>query len=675
VTRTALRIAALATVYFLAGKLGLGIAFVHPSASAVWPPAGIALAALLWFGRGLWPGVMAGAFLVNVTTAGSFATSLAIAAGNTLEAVIAHALIERRAHGVRCFDRGRAVLRFVLLAGVLATAVSPSVGVMALALAGYAEWSRVAPMWLTWWVGDMGGILVVTPFLVLWARDHGLDWRPARLVEAAALLVATLVVALVVFGPPAFMRSPYPLSYVCLLPLLWATFRFGPREAATIVLAIAIVAVPSTLAGFGTFAVGSANAALGLLDVFLTVVSTTSLGLAAVVHERRTAANALRDAERLLRERARGAEAASRAKDQFLAVLGHELRSPLSALASASAALRVIRGADEKAGRLTDIIDRQTRYLARLVNDLLEVSRLDATKIALRREIMDLKALTERCIASLDMSRRLDAHAFSTSLYSCWVDGDPVRLEQVVTNVLENAVKYTPAGKGIHVALRPENGTAVLEVIDEGHGIDAKTLPHVFDFFAQADDALDRSHGGLGIGLTIVRRLVELHGGSVAVASEGRGCGSRFTVRLPLAEPARRVPATEAAAIAPNARPLRVLLVEDYADAREALRQLLESLGHSVESAADGPSGVAAALASVPDVALVDIGLPGLDGFGVAAEIRARLGDHRVRLVALTGYGQDQVRRRALESGFDACLMKPVVDVARLVAALSTPTG
>ena len=681
--RTAFRIAALGSVYFLAGKLGLALAFVHPSATAVWPPAGIALAALLWFGRGVWPGVMAGAFFVNFTTAGSFATSLAIATGNTLEAVVGYTLVARFAGGVRCFEQGRNVVRFVVLGGLLATAISPSVGVTALALAGFAEWARSGPMWVTWWVGDMGGILVVAPVLLLWARDRRLDWNRTKALEAAALLLATLAVALVVFRPPPPVHSPYPVSYVCLLPLLWAAFRFGPREAASVVLVIAVVAVPSTLAGFGAFALESPNTSLGLLDVFLTVVATTSLGLAAVVYERRATTSALRTAERQLQEllhaeqsRAQGAETASRAKDQFLAILGHELRSPLAALAGAAAALRRFVFPHEQAQRLTEIVDRQTRYIARLVNDLLDVSRLEAAKVALRRERIDLKDLTERCLASLDLSGRLDAHALSTALAPCWVDGDPVRLEQVVTNLLENAVKYTPSGRRIHVGLRAESEAAVLDVLDEGQGIDAKTLPRVFDFFAQADDALERSHGGLGIGLTIVRRLVELHGGTVTVDSEGTGRGSLFTVRVPLAEPPPRLPAAATSAGEGAARPLRVLLVEDYDDAREALQQLLESLGHAVESTADGASGIEMALASVPDVALIDIGLPGRDGFAVAAEIRARVPDHRIRLVALTGYGQEDVRRRALQSGFDACLVKPVVEVARLVAVLATqPAG
>ncbi|MGH7858618.1 MAG: MASE1 domain-containing protein, partial [Candidatus Binatia bacterium] len=540
--RTVFLLAFVGGAYFLAGKLGLALAFVHPSATAIWPPAGIAVAAFLLLGNRVWPAVLVGAFLVNSTTAGSIATSAMIAVGNTLEAAVGAALATRFAGGAGCLDRGRDVFRFALLTGLLATTVSPSVGVTSLVGAGFAEPSDYGRVWLTWWLGDVGGVLVVAPFLLLWARDPAIRWGPGRTLEAAGLLATTVALGLLVFrGLPAFAESRYPLSYLCFLPLLWAAFRFGPRESATILFLLSALATWGTIEGVGTFAVESPNHSLALLDAFLTVASLTSLGLAAVVHERKEGATALREAEQRLQEllrREQGrrveAQATSRAKDQFLAILGHELRSPLSAITHATAAIRRLPPGDPDDERLHGMIEHQTRYMTRLVNDLLEISRLDSGKVGLRREPVDLKDVAERCLASFRLSGRLANHAVSTALASAHVFADPIRLEQIVGNLLENAVQYTPPGGRIELGLTAADGEARLRVVDDGRGIDPGTLPQIFDFFAQADDALDRSHGGLGIGLTIARRLVEMHGGTIEARSEGRNRGSEFRVRLPL---------------------------------------------------------------------------------------------------------------------------------------------
>jgi signal transduction histidine kinase/CheY-like chemotaxis protein len=633
---------------------------------------------LLVFGRRVWPGVAAGAFLVNYTTFGSLLTSLLIAAGNTLEAVAAAALIERFANGTRAFLSGRDVFRFVLYAGLLSTMISPFVGVTSLALAGFADWQRYGPMWLTWWLGDVGGNLVVAPFLVLWATSPPVDWRTSRSLEAAALLLAIVVLGTFVIWPwPPLPESGYPPAFLSFPLILWAAFSFGPRGSATAVLLLSIVAAWSTVVGVGPFAVGSPNQSLLILDSFLAVLSLTGMGLGAVVHEQHSTQEALKGAERQLQallRREQGermqAEATSRAKDQFLAVLGHELRSPLAALSHAAAALQKLDPAPQRQ-KLIAIMDRQTRFLARLVDDLLDVSRLDSGKVRLMREVVDLKETVERCVASFRASGALRDRVVTSDLESAWVSADATRLVQVINNLLENAAKFTVAGGHIHIGVEASADEAVLRIRDDGRGIDSRTLPHIFNFFAQADDALDRSHGGLGIGLTVVRRLVELHGGSVEAQSEGVGEGSEFVVRLAL-HPAPRVGEGSRAAVATvRAEPLRVMVIEDYADSRTALEVCLRMLGHTVASAEDGDRGVKLALEWRPDVGLVDIGLPGLDGYEVAKRIRASAIGKAVRLFAITGYGESETKRRALEAGFDDCLVKPV-DPDRLAWILSS---
>jgi signal transduction histidine kinase len=659
----------LGVVYFVTGKLGLAVAFVHPSATPICPSAGIALAAVLVLGRRIWPVITIGAFLVNLTTWGSWKTSLAIALGDTLEALVGGALAERFASGARCFVRGRDVVRFVLFTGLVSTMVGATIGVTALGLAGYATWSDWGSIWLTWWLGDTGGDLVVAPFLVLWATGSRLDWDATRALEASALLLAIAILSVFVIFPwPPLPGSGYPVAFLSFPLILWAAFGFGPRETATVVLLLSALSVWSTLHGLSPFTLTSPNESLLLLDSFLIVASLTGMGLAAVVHEQQSTAQALKNAERRLQgllryEQAerRQAEAISKAKDQFLAVLGHELRSPLSALSHAIAALG--RGAEQepRVAQLHAIIERQARYLTRLVDDLLDVSRLDSGKIRLTPEVLDLKEVAERCLSSFGEAGAWRERIVSTALESAWVRADATRLYQVVTNLLDNATKFTPAGGRIEVAVRPDDGHAVLEVKDNGRGIDPATRPRIFDFFAQADDSLDRSHGGLGIGLTIVRRLVEMHDGSVEARSEGPGRGSEFVVRLPLrAGPPVARPAPSPALGSAARQCLRVLVVEDYEDSRVALEVYLGLLGHSVQSAADGLRGVELAREWRPDAALVDIGLPGLSGYDVARRIRTSAGGRDMLLIAITGYGQAEVRRRALDAGFSDCLVKPV---------------
>ena len=280
------RLVALIGIYFVAGKLGLSLAFVHASATAVWPPTGIALAALLLYGRSLWPGIFLGAFLVNVTTAVSVASSLGIATGNTLEALLGVWLVQRWAGGGDVFLRARSFFMFAALVGAAATAVSATVGVTSLILGGHASRSDFGAIWLTWWLGDMAGALVVTPVLFLWATDQSRRLTRSRVLELLLVLACVLLVGLVVFGGlgPAQM-SGYPLEFLCIPPLVFAAFRFGRREAASCVALIAGLALLGTLAGHGPFARASQNESLLLLQAFLMILTSVTIPLAAVVRE------------------------------------------------------------------------------------------------------------------------------------------------------------------------------------------------------------------------------------------------------------------------------------------------------------------------------------------------------------------------------------------------------
>lgn len=374
----------------------------------------------------------------------------------------------------------------------------------------------------------------------------------------------------------------------------------------------------------------------------------------------------IREAEEALRE-------AGRRKDQFLATLAHELRNPLAPVRNAVQILRKVGSRDGRAEMARDLIDRQVTHMARIVDDLLDVSRIARGGIRLRRERRDLAEVVRHTAG--DYRPDLEARGLRVSV-SCpeeplWVDGDPTRLAQVVGNLLHNSGKFTPPGGRVWVRAEadPESREAVVTVRDTGVGMDPELISRLFDPFSQAEQGLARSDGGLGLGLALTKGLVDLHGGTVEAQSDGTGTGSTFRVRLPLAAgpPAPdRPPEPDAAEGG-----LRVVVIEDNRDTAESLGLLLSLSGHQVEVAYDGPSGIRTAREARPDVVICDIGLPGgADGYAVARALRSDPTTSSTRLVALSGYGQAEDRRRSQDAGFDVHLVKPV-EVEELDAVLA----
>jgi PAS domain S-box-containing protein len=369
-------------------------------------------------------------------------------------------------------------------------------------------------------------------------------------------------------------------------------------------------------------------------------------------------------------EARQAAEAANRAKDEFLAMLGHELRNPLGVIMTGVTVLERSNLAPPDAVQVRTVIRRQAEHLARLLDDLLDVSRITRGKIDLRRQPLDVRPIVEVVLQSEGMRFADKGHRLEVALPEApvFVHADPARLQQIIGNLLNNAAKYTPAGGAIALTVRCDGGDAVIQVDDTGRGIPPGRMQSIFKLFSRLDAGRFPSEAGLGVGLFLAKRLVEMHEGSIEAHSEGTDRGSRFTVRLPLAP----VPAA-AVDRPPTAHPVcaghRILVVEDNADARELLRLGLELQGQHVAVAADGTEGVSLATARQPDVVLIDIGLPGLDGYEVACRIREELGSGPL-LVALTGYGEPEDRRRSREAGFDAHLTKPVTveQILRLLA-------
>lgn len=379
-----------------------------------------------------------------------------------------------------------------------------------------------------------------------------------------------------------------------------------------------------------------------------------------------------RDADRAAAEAA--LRAANRAKDEFLAMLGHELRNPLSSLSNAAELLQHGAQRADVIPKVAGVLSRQVGQMTRLVDDLLEVGRVTAGKINLVKAPLDLAEAVRHSFAALDGTGRLAGHHVALDMQPVWVEADAARLEQVIANLLDNALKYTPAGGRIGITVRAEGDSAVLEVSDTGQGMSPELAQRAFDLFVQGERPLARDSGGLGIGLTLAQRLAQLHGGEISAHSAGEGQGSTFRVRLP----AIAAPAGAAAAQAPEAAAVpaarRVLVIEDNADAGESLVVLLEMLGHQAEWCGLGLAGVERALALAPDLVLVDIGLPDIDGYEVAGRIRAQPQGRAMRLVALTGYGTPEDRSRALAAGFDDHLAKPI-GMPELEALLARPSA
>ena len=382
---------------------------------------------------------------------------------------------------------------------------------------------------------------------------------------------------------------------------------------------------------------------------------------------------AIREREALRQREEVALKAADRAKDEFLAMLGHELRNPLSAITTSSHVLRASAPGTRMHNQSQAIIERQARQMTRLVEDLLDISRLTMGKVSLQPEAFDLAQLAGQLVQTWEQSGRAVAGRIRPALSRAWVEADRARIEQVVTNLLDNANRFTPEGAHIHLRVREEQGRAVIEVADEGAGIEPHLIGEVFKPFAQAPQGVDRSHGGLGLGLAVVQRLVEMHGGSVSVASPGRGQGATFTVSLRAIDaPERTEPQQEPSTrAAPTG--LRVLVVEDGDDAREMMEAMLSLHGHQVQTAANGLQAVADSARFHPDVVLLDIGLPDVDGYEVARRLRAGPLGRQLHIVALTGYGQSEDEAAAYAAGCDRHMTKPVepAALARMLAGVT----
>jgi two-component system CheB/CheR fusion protein len=763
-----------AAVYVASAKMGLSLAFVAEQVTVVWPPTGIALSAVLLLGYRIWPAITLGAFLANLTANAPPATSLGIATGNTLEALVGAYLLNRLLEFHPSLDRFRDIFGLIFFGAIVSTTVSSTIGVTSLCLTGMQPWERFGSLWSVWFLGDGMGDVIVAPLVLTLVADRSHRRLPLRdLPEFIALLILLAVLHLLVFGG----RGPAELRYYlyAIFPLLiWSALRFRTSGTAVTVFVTSAIAILATVQGYGPFAIGAVNEGLISLQLFMFVAASTGLIMAAAVSGRDEARVSLRRSEqrykslvlassqvvwstdapgevaedlptsraftgqtkeemmglgwmRMLhpddiqqvgeaweqslatrtphetefrvlagdgtyrnvaaravpvlepngkirewvgtltditeqKNAEREMQEANRRKDEFLAMLAHELRNPLAPIRNAVEIIRSSKTDTAKLNWTCEIMERQVQHMSRLLDDLLDVARITHGQIQLSKEPTDFTTLVRR---SLDASRSvLDKK--NLRLTSDFVPGpvpifaDGTRIEQVITNLLNNAAKFTPAGGQVTVSVHREGDSAVLRVLDNGSGIAPELLPRIFRLFEQGDRSLARSEGGMGIGLTLVQNLVRMHFGTVEANSEGLDRGSEFIVRLPMMPVVPAQSSKKAADLEAANEKKRVLVVEDNLDSAETLATMLDMMGHEARVANDGPTGIDVFARFKPSIVLLDIGLPGLSGFEVAERLRADPAASSLKIIALTGYGSDSDRARSKTAGFDHHLVKPV---------------
>ncbi|MEP6743746.1 MAG: MASE1 domain-containing protein [bacterium] len=667
---------AISIVYFAAAEFGLSLASVHTNVSPIWPPTGVAIAALLIFGRSLWPAIFVGALAANLLTHISVATAAGIAVGNTLEALTAWYLLRRIQPPRKTFESIIGVLQFVLFAAVLSPAVSATIGDLSLCLSGAASWSNFTSLWLTWWLGDGFGALVIAPFLISWTSRYELTIRAKVLIEGGLLLVLLFIVSMSVFAGWIPGRKPnYPIEHLCLPFLVWAALRFDQRLLCSAILLLTGVAVWGTSGGKGPFIQPTPNESLLLLLLFVGGSTLMALALHAAMSEQRKAEeekltlhaemelqrarvaaivahvpgvvweawgqpdaanqriNFVSDyveemlgysqddwlstpnfwltivhpddreraaaeaaqkfstgkggtsrfrwlakdgreiwvdahsvvvcddngdalgmrgvtmdvtrtiqaenerSELLVREREARAQAeeANRLKDEFLANTSHELRTPLNAIVGWSRLLRSGQLDENTSAHAFEAIERNAWSQAQIVNDLLDVSRIITGKLHLTYLPTNLLNVINAAIDVVRPAAEAKGIKIVTNNDSAGliVNGDVNRLQQIAWNLLSNAVKFTPDGGVVEITLRRDNSFAKLMIADTGPGIKPEFLPHAFERFTQAESGTTKKHGGLGLGLAIVRHLAELHGGHVEAKNREGEKGAVFTVTLP----------------------------------------------------------------------------------------------------------------------------------------------
>jgi signal transduction histidine kinase/CheY-like chemotaxis protein len=666
----ALELFGIGLAYFILAKIGLALASIHPSASPIWPPTGLALAAVMFRGYRIWPAIFLGAWVANATTAGSIYTSSAIALGNTLECLIGGYLISRWSGGLRTFDTPAGVAGFALIA-LAATPLSATVGVGSLALAGYADTAPVVSTWVTWWLGDLAGALVITPVIVLWAKSGLRQNSRSEFLEAGAVLALAIVVGVLAFSP-LIEQTPSrdPLGFLAVLPLMWAAIRRGQRDTATVALVLSGFAIWGTIAGEGPFARSTLNDAFLLLIMYMISASVPTLALSADASLHKRTERSLREAHAALgktvQERTTELERTREALHQVqkMEALGqltggiaHDFNNVLTVIVNSLEAARASLDADSRTRERLDRAVEAARNGASIVQQLLVFARRHPLQV----RATDLNALVSSAVAMFSRSCP-ESIEIRTDLAPDlrWATADATQVQTAVLNLTLNARDAMPSGGRLTIATRnmpdeaplpanlPPADYVCVTVTDTGMGISPEVLARVFEPFFTTKEV----GKGTGLGLSMVYSTMQQMGGDIDIESR-LGEGTSVRLMLPAAPLARSgmsmQPEVILAAAPRGTEPVPLLYVEDDALVSLATEDVLQSAGYLIHAAPDGRRALEVLEAHPEiDVMVTDIGLPGMDGHQLAAEARRR--QPHLRVLFLTGYD----RTRAISESTDA---------------------
>lgn len=660
---SALRIAGIFFVYLITARVGLGLHDVNTFATLIWPPSGIALAAFILYGSRIWPAVFCAAFLANASVGAPLLVALSIGAGNTLAPAVGSYLLKWYA-AYSSYHPALPRVRDnvgIMAAAALIPVLAATIGVGSLWLGDEVAEGAIAATWGTWWLGDALGILIFTPFILKWFNQPLFERTRAQQIEMFLVMIAVIATSYFVFWTPQIS-----FAYYIFIPLTWAALRTGQRGITLAMLLVAGMAIAGTLTGHGRFAIDG----LLYLQIFLATMSGILLVFASTVEERRKAYETMEQHTHELEVALQTIRSENEAKKEFIAILAHELRNPLATILSSVELIHMQGVAAPSSGQLLTTVDERARAMVRLLDDLLDISRISKKKLTLQKETVSVDEFMQKLGTIVHPLMKRYGHHFSMTNpeHGLYLRADPVRLEQILMNLLANAARYTKTRGSIELISGKDGHMLAIHIRDSGVGIPKGMLRRIFEPFFQVNrDQV--SNEGMGVGLTLTKDLIEMHGGKIEARSRSNGSGSEFIVLLPLIRPPEDAPALlDTMPIAPIAQPyartpgqvkrtFKILVVDDNEMAADALSQLLTMRGHETAVAYSGAAALEKAASFDPEVIFLDIGLPDMTGYEVAVAMRKERKHYFI--VALTGYGQDDDKDKAKRSGIDQHLTKP----------------
>ncbi len=662
-------------VLLAASLLGQLIYFgVDTSPALIWPVTGIAVAAVFLYGYRLWPAIVAASIVSSIVNHASIPLIIGSAGANTLMILLAVYVLHTLGYDPHVRNVRSAIV--LIATAFFVTMIGPLITVEVQALTGALH----DPFTLAWgrgWGGRLLSVLIMTPLVTTWFT--GKRWTIAReqLVELTTIFLSLIVITYLTFWTYVPPVSSW-LALIFLLPFLWLALRGTPRLitlglfiATSLAVAGTIIAHPNPTAQISQQLLAD--------EIFMELIAALFLVIVCVVSERRVASAAADHSISELQSALKKISIEEKTKNEFIAILAHELRNPLAPIISNIELLKLDER-DAEPLKLLEGIETQVRTMGRLLDDLLDISRVSNKKFELRKEVVQLPTLINHALATTRTLIESRGHELHVTMpeQELWLDVDPVRFEQILVNLLTNAAKYTAPGGRIDLTGVSDNNALTLIVRDNGCGISSEQLPTIFEPFKR--ETISRRSGGLGIGLSITKQLVEMHGGTITASSDGLNKGSSFTVTLPLPSQIKLPASTPKKKVASSRKKApgssyRILIVDDNEAAAQGLSKLLEHKGHEVGLAYNGKSALNAAELFKPEVVLLDIGLPDIDGHRVARQLRKNQNSEPLTLIALTGFGQAEDKKKAKSAGFNHHLTKPVgiVEIEAVLQTISVP--